>query len=309
MMDNAAFLVLAGRRILAVLAIAAPLFAAACPAHAQVAAVVNGAPITNLDIEQRTKLIAAGTHKVPSRQEVLQELIDEKIKVAVAKSYTLEVSDSEVENAFNEMARRGHMTPEQMTAQLNASGASAATLKSRIRAELAWTQLVRGRYSASLQVNDSDIAKALPGDQKQIGYVYTLRPIVFVIPRGSNEATVEAARREAENLRGRFQNCQEGVVLARSLRNVAVRDPIMKSSGDLGEALQQLLGSMQVGQLTTPEMTQQGLQMFALCGKRESAEDNPMKRQIREQIFAKRYEAQAKKFLEEERKRAMIEYR
>jgi peptidyl-prolyl cis-trans isomerase SurA len=309
MINNTASLVQACRRILAAIAIAAPLLTFACPAHAQVVAVVNGSPITNLDIEQRSKLISAGTHKAPSRQDVLQELIDEKIKIAVAKTYTLEVSDAEVENAFAEMARRGHMSIEQMTAQLNATGAGPGTLKARLRAEIAWTQLVRGRYSASLQVNDSDIAKALPGDQKQVGYVYTLRPIVFVIPRGSSEGEIEAARREAENLRGRFQSCADGIILARSLRNVAVRDPITKSSVDLGEALQQLLSSMQIGQLTTPEMTQQGLQMFALCGKRESVEDNPMKRQVREQIFAKRYEAQAKKFLEDERKRAMIEYR
>jgi len=298
------------RRMFVALLLAGSMLAFAPPAaQAQVVAIVNGSPITNLDIEQRSKLKALSTHKPPPRQEVLQELIDEKIKVSVAKSYTLEATDADVNNSFNDMARRGHMTPEQMTAQLAAQGIGAATLKARIRAELVWNQLVRGRYAASLQVGERDVAAALTPEQKQVGYVYTLRPIVFVIPRGSAEGVIESTRKEAEALRGRFDSCQEGVTLARQLRNVAVRDPITKTSVDLSQEQRQLLESMAIGHLTTPEVTQQGLQMFALCGKRESADDNPAKRQVREELFAKRYEAQAKKFLDDERKRAMIEYR
>ena len=47
----------------------------------QVVVIVNGDPITALDIEQRTKLTQLSTHKAPPRQEVLEELIDEKLKI------------------------------------------------------------------------------------------------------------------------------------------------------------------------------------------------------------------------------------
>jgi peptidyl-prolyl cis-trans isomerase SurA len=97
--------------------------------------------------------------------------------------------------------------------------------------------------------------------------------------------------------------------LARALRDVAVREPINRSSTDLPPQLRELLGSMEVGRVTTPEVTQQGLQMFALCGKKESVEDSPAKREVREQLFTKRYEAESKKFLDEIRKQAMIEYK
>ena len=49
--------------------------------------------------------------------------------------------------------------------------------------------------------------------------------------------------------------------------------------------------------------------MFALCDKKESATDSPAKREVREQIFTKRFEAESKKYLEEIRKQAMIEYK
>src|SRR5262249_59755246 len=53
----------------------------------QVVVIVNGEPITALDIEQRSKLILLSTHKAPARQEVLDELINEKLKVKEAKKF------------------------------------------------------------------------------------------------------------------------------------------------------------------------------------------------------------------------------
>ena len=60
--------------------------AAHLPAQAQVVAIVNGEPITALDIRQRTRLIQLSTQKTPSRQEVLDELIDDKLKVQLAQA-------------------------------------------------------------------------------------------------------------------------------------------------------------------------------------------------------------------------------
>ena len=49
--------------------------------------------------------------------------------------------------------------------------------------------------------------------------------------------------------------------------------------------------------------------MFALCEKKESTSDSPVKREVREDLFNKRFEAEGKKFLDEIRKQAMIEYK
>jgi peptidyl-prolyl cis-trans isomerase SurA len=282
-------------------------------AFAQVVVVANGSPITAYDIEQRAKLLATSNRKTPTRQEVIQELIDDRIKIAKAKTYGFEVPESEVDQAFGNMAKNQHLSPEQFAQVIERAGISPSTLKARIRAELTWNQLVRGRYSASLEIGESDITKALlerkeaQGDV--IGYIYTLYPVMVLVPPGSNAATVEARRHEAENLRGRFVSCKEGLAISRSLRDVAVREPITRSSSDLAPQLRDLLGTIPVGHLTTPEATEQGLQMFALCDKKESKTDSPLKTQVRQEIYAKRFEVESKKFLDEIRKQAMIEYK
>lgn len=299
---------LAGAVVALALALAGPSLA-----YAQVVVIANGSPITELDIQQRHKLIVTSSRTTPTRQEVINDLIDDRLKIARAKVYGLEVSDAEIDQAFENMAKRQRISVQQFTQSIERAGIMPGTIKARLRAELTWSQLVRGKYGSSLQVGESDIAKILR-DRKEsetasVGYVYTLYPITFVVGRGLTEGAIEAKRREAENLRSRFLTCNEGLPLARALRDVAVREPINRSSADLAPQLRELLSNIEVGRLTAPETTEQGLQMFALCAKKESSEDTPAKREAREQLYTKRFESEAKKFLDEIRKQAMIEYK
>ncbi len=284
-------------------------------ASAQVVVVANGSPITKYDIDQRAKLIATSTHKQPSRDDVVKELIDDRLKIAKARAYGLEVSDQDINHAFAGMAERQHISVQQFTQILEQRGISANTIKARIRAELTWGQLVRGKFGPSLQVGNSDVNSALRARNESenageaVGYIYTLYPVVVVVPRGTSGAALDAKRREAENLRSRFNSCKEGIALARALPDVAVREPITRSSADLAAPLRELMGKMQIGTLTTPDVTAQGLQMFALCDKKETKTDSPIKRELRDQIYTKRFEAESKRYLEEIRKSAMIEYK
>jgi peptidyl-prolyl cis-trans isomerase SurA len=65
----------------------------------EVVVIVDGEPITDLDIEQRSKFTQLATRKTPSREEVIDELRKEKLKMHEARKAGLEVSDSEVDEA------------------------------------------------------------------------------------------------------------------------------------------------------------------------------------------------------------------
>jgi peptidyl-prolyl cis-trans isomerase SurA len=287
--------------------------AAVTAAHSQqVVVIVNGEPITALDIEQRSKLAQLSTQKTPPRQEILDELIAEKLKVREAKKWGLEVTDAEVDAAFATMASRSGATAEQLTQRLAKSGINAATLKSRIRADIVWPQIVRGRYQSSLQVGEKDILTAMEakGEEPAAGYDYTMRPILFLVPAGSPAPFIDGRKREAEALRGRFQNCEDGITFARALKDVAVREQVVRSSADIPRELRKMLEDVEVGRLTPPEVTKLGIEMFAICARKESAADNaPGKRKARESILAERVAQRSKQYLREIRRSAMIEYR
>ena len=303
---------IAAMRGLLAAAVAALCIVLPAAARAQVVVVANGSPITEFDIQQRSKLMTLSAHKTPSRQQVINELIDDRLKIARAKFYGFVVGKEEVDNAFQNMAARQHITPQQFAQALERSGISANSLKARIRAELTWSQLVRGKFAASLQVGEADVVSALKAQNEAdttIAYQYTLYPVTVVVPRGSNEGVMRAKLQLAENLRARFVSCNEGLRLARGLRDVAVRQPVSRSSADLPQQLRELLDKMEIGRLTTPEPTPQGLQMFALCAKKQSTADSPAKQQLREKLFSQRFETESKKYLDEIRKSAMIEYK
>jgi len=279
----------------------------------QVVAFVNGQPVTNLDIEHRAKFLQMTTKKVPSRKEVMDSIIDEILEITEAKRFGLEVPDDQVNDNYKLVATRMGLDADKLTQLLTAGGASADTLKRRLRAQMAWANLVRGRYKASLEIRDKDVEAQLQlhkaDDKPDVGYEYIMRPVVLIVPRGSADTAFEARKREAEALRSRFQNCSDGVTFARALPDVAVRDQVSKFSADLAPALRQILEGTAVGHLTPPEQTAEGIQLFAICAKKETKSDTPEMKEIRDQMFQQKFGAQAKRYLETLRRQAMIEYK
>jgi len=278
-----------------------------------VVVMVNGEPITNYDIEQRTKLNFLSTHKQAARQDVINELIDEKVKIKEAKRFGVDPTSTDVDQSYTSMSQRMHITTEQLTKSLESQGIRPETLKARIKADMVWTSLVRGRYKESLQVGEKDVAAAVreKGDEKSEveAFEYKLQPVVLIVPRGAPPAAIDVRRKEAEALRERVQSCEEANSYFKSIQNAAIRDVVTKTTADIPEVLRGVLDKTPIGHLTPPEVTKQGVEMVVLCGRKPTTVDTPKKREIREKMFAEKYEAKSKSYLQEVRRAAMIEYR
>jgi peptidyl-prolyl cis-trans isomerase SurA len=279
----------------------------------QVAVMVNGEPITNFDIEQRSKLIMLSTHKMPERQQVINELIDEKLKIREGKKFSIDPSASDVDQSYAAMSGRMRLSADQLTKTLEAQGMRADTLKSRIRADMVWSNLVRGRYKESLQIGEKDVEEKAKeqGDQQQTetaGIEYKMQPIVLVVPRGSAQDVIDARKKEADALRARIQTCIEANAFFKSMQNAAIREIVTKTSADMPASLREILDNTPVGHLTPPEITKQGVEMVVLCAKDPTKVDTPKKREIREKMFNEKFEAKSKSYLREIRGASMIEY-
>ena len=210
-----------------------------------VAVMVNGEPITNYDIEQRTKLTFLTTHKQPTRQDVINELIDEKVKIGEAKRFGVDPTSTDIEQSYAAMSQRMRITPDQLTKSLEGSGIRPETLKARIKADMVWTSLFRGRYKESLQVGEKDVAAAVreKGDEKLEveAFEYKLQPVVLIVPRGSPPAAIETRKKEAEAVRERVRSCEDANTYFKTMQNAAVRDIVTKTTADIPEALRGLL--------------------------------------------------------------------
>ena len=284
-------------------------FAAGLPssARAQVAVMVNGDPITNFDIEQRSKLMMISTHKAPDRKDVINELIDERVKLREGKKFSIDPSASDVDQSYAAMAGRMRIAPDQLTKSLESQGIRPETLKARIKADMVWSNLVRGRYKESLQVGEKDVEKAA-GDEKSEGVEYKMQPIVLVVPRGSASEVTESRKKEAEAMRARIQSCTEANAFFKAMPNAAIRESVTKTSADIPPVLREVLDGTPIGHLTPPEVTKQGIEMVVLCSREPTKVDTPKKREIRDKMFAEKFEAKSKSYLRDVRAAAMIEY-
>jgi len=290
------------------------LFVSVLPVSAQtVVVLVNGEPITNLDIEQRTKLIFLTTHKQAKRDEVINELIDEKVKLREGKKFGVDPGSSDIDQSYAGMAQRMRLSPDQLSKSLESQGVRPETLKARLKVDMVWGSLVRGRFSQSLQVSEKDVAAAVreKGDEKLEveAFEYKMQPVVLIVPRGSSMSVFEQRKKEAEQLRERVQSCADANSYFKSMPNAAVRELVTKTSADIPEALRGLLDKTQIGHLTPPEVTKQGVEMVALCERNKTKVDTPKKKEVRDKMFVEKYEAKSKSYLQDARRAAMIEYR
>src|SRR3569623_2146457 len=226
-MMNAKFLSICTRRFALPLATLLTLLVAAPSAHAQaVVVMVNGAPITTYDIEQRSKLVALTTHKTAPRQEINQQLIDDRLKIKEAKNFGINMTASEVDTSYAAMGQRMGMSADQLSKVLMAQGVRPETMKLRLEADTGWGALVRGRFKQSLMVGERDIRAASGSDnspQDTESFEYHLRPVEIFVPRGSSAAVVAQHKKEAEIIRDRVQSCEEASTTFKSLRQATIR--------------------------------------------------------------------------------------
>lgn len=302
-------LLLACAVVAAALAGASLLMAAASPAQAQrLVVMVNGEPVTSYDIAQRQRLFQLLERKNLSEKQALDELINDRIKMQQARRLQSDLDEKDIDKMYAGVAERSGRTVEQLTASLGQSGLDARTFKQKLAADYIWSQYVRSR-SGNVTVRDADVVAALQkrGTTAVPATEYVLRPIVFVVPRVSGNHSARLA--EANALRSRFTSCESGMEMIKGLKEVVTRPQVLRLSSDMPPALRQILDKTEVGRLTPPEVTQTGIETFAICEKRQVRGESAQKREIKDELTTTQFAAESKKLLDELRKSSLIQYR
>jgi len=145
--------------------------------------------------------------------------------------------------------------------------------------------------------------------QQADAFEYRMQPVVLIVPHGASQSAIELRQKEAETLRARVQTCGEASAYFKTMANAAIREPLIRTSADIPANLRKVLDDTPVGHLTPPEVTKQGIEMVALCGRKPTTIDTPKKKEMRDKMYAEKYLATSNAYLQEIRKAAMIEYR
>lgn len=296
--------------ILAVMALALGMgLALPVPAAAQaVVALVNGRPVTNFDIEQRMRIAALIERRALGRKPALEELIDDQVKLIEAQRVGYRVTDEGVAGEYLKMAKGARQSEREFDETLKRSGIQPTALRDKIRADLAWIVLLRDQQRRGNEVSNAELDQAIAEKRKSEGAVteYTLRQVLFIVPRGGSPGSRIAAANAA---RARFTSCETGFDDIRTLPDVAIRAPVVRASNDIGKALRDLLDKTPVGRMTPPSASPEGVEIVAVCEKKERPASSALRSNMVVELAEKKVNDKSKGFIKELRAKTEIKYR
>ena len=173
-------------------------------------AVVNGDIITGTDVEQRMALVIASNQGKIDKDEIgrlrlqlLRNLIDETLEIQEAKSQSLTIDDSEVEDQYARIAAEKFPSdPNGLDAYLVKIGSSPASLKRQILGEIAWQRVLRRNVQPFVSVSEAEVKEVLDRMQASKGTEeYRIGEIFLSATPESHDTVGQTARQIVDQLK------------------------------------------------------------------------------------------------------------
>jgi hypothetical protein len=133
---------------------------------------IDNSIITELDINKEINFLkfinkdqAANTSEIV-KKEIINTLIDRKIKDIETNFYKIDVLEKEIENSLYNYLERIKITNETLNSFYNKNEIEKDYLKNVIKIDLKWSKLIRQMYEGRLNVNLTEVNKQLEQEQK-----------------------------------------------------------------------------------------------------------------------------------------------
>jgi len=268
---------------------------------------VDGTPISDLQIQQRARLLALEHHGGNLQKAAQDELINEVLEMEDAKRYAITVSDADVDSAFVNMAQGLRISPDKLTQILVANGVGTQTLRARIRATLAFNQISRNVLAPRVNISEAALTQEAKAKLNNVNsYDYILKQVLFLAHQGQGPGSRMG---DAQRYRARFKGCDSAVQISESFTDAAVTDIGRRNAMQLDPKLAKELASLPVGGITRPAAQQNGVVMLAVCEKNQSNDLTFLTNQLRAEKGNDQLKSVTDKYLAELKAKATISYK
>jgi peptidyl-prolyl cis-trans isomerase SurA len=128
---------------------------------------IDNSIITELDINKEIKFLKfinkdqATGNSEPFKKEIINSLIDRKIKEIETNSFKIEVSEKEIENNLYSYLERMKINNEILNSFYNQNEIEKDYLKNIIKIDMKWSKLIRQMYESRLNVNLTEVNREL----------------------------------------------------------------------------------------------------------------------------------------------------
>jgi peptidyl-prolyl cis-trans isomerase SurA len=249
----------------------------AVTAHAtdltKIAAVVNDAAISMDDLNNRIRLaeVASNIPDSPETrarltQQILRTLVDEQLELQEAKKQGIDIDDKDVDTSFARVAEQNKMTAQQFTDVLAKQGVAVDTVKSQIKAQLAWVKVVQKVIRPRIDIPDQDIDEALARLKSNAGKPQYLAAEIFLaVDTPDQEAAVHAnADKLVEQLRQGGNFALAARQFSQSAGAATGGDLGWVQQGQLPPDQEAALAKLRPGEISDPVLDSSGYHIFIL---------------------------------------------
>lgn len=139
-----------------------------------VIASIDNSIITEFDVNKEINFLKfinndqAANNSEILKKEIINALIDRKIKDIETTFYKIDVSEKEIENSLYNYLERIKITNENLNSFYIKNEIEKDYLKNLIKIDLKWSKLIRQMYEGRLNVNLTEVNKELEQVQKSI---------------------------------------------------------------------------------------------------------------------------------------------
>lgn len=224
---------------------------------------VNDNVVTEYEVQQRLRFLQLLNAPDASREQVIEALIDDRLRSAAAADVGIEVTDEGLQAGLADFASRANLSTEEFTVALQQNGVERETFRDFVENTMVWRELIRARYARNVSITENDIDRAL-GSGSGGSSIRVLVSEIIVPSPPENAARVQAlaeriaqSRSEAE-----FSNFARQYSATAS-RGAGGRLP-WQNVEDLAPSLRGLILGLAPGEVTAPLSIPNAVALFQL---------------------------------------------
>jgi len=288
----------------------------------RIVAVVNGDVITWSELRDSIIIDGAGYIQGLSGIErekkirelerpFLNKLIEMKIIEQASKKMGLDVSDSELNKAIQEIKAKFNLSDQEFLNSLRAENMTMKEYKNRLRQQILIQKAVNLAVRQKIVISEEDIDRYINDHPEAFpsGERWKIRQIFFKDPKNTEEK--ERLETLAESIYHRLIQGEDFALLARKYSQGSGK----ASGGDLGyidpdkliPEVREIASKLKTKEISKPFWSPAGLHILMIEDRKKSQEIKEIRDQIRERLFKGRFEIKYQEWLSELKNTSDIE--